>query len=157
MKNLQKNLMAVGAGTAGAIAAKAVANKLVPMLPMVGTNAIAKRAVPIALGIFLMDNKNAMLADLGFGMAVSAAGDLVQEKIPAIGDITGEDMASIAAQVIEGLDEEVDTILQMNDDVSGDDDVSDDMSDDVSGDDDVSDDMSDDVSGDDDMGGDDDY
>jgi len=153
MKNLKKNVMAVGAGTAGAIAAKAVANKLVPMLPVIGSNEYAKRAVPIALGIFLMDNKNSMIADLGFGMAVSAAGDFVQEKVPAIGAITGEDLESVAAQVIEGLDEQVDTILQMNDDMADDEMGDDEMGDDEMGDDEMGDDeMGDDEMGDDEMG-----
>ena len=146
MKNLKKNLISVGLGTGGAIAAKVVSNKLVPMIPRVGDKPIVKSLLPIALGVFLMDNKSAMLADLGFGMAVSGASDFAAKKVPGIGAIINDDMESVAAQVIEGLDEQVDEILNVSDDDMGDDD----MGDDDMGDDDMGDDMSDDDMGDDD-------
>jgi hypothetical protein len=156
MKNLKKNAMAVALGTAGAIGSKVVKNKIVPMIPGIGSNEYAKGVAPIALGLFLMNNKNQMLQDLGLGMAISAAGDLVAAKVPGIGDITGEDMNGVVNDVILGLDDQVNDILSddvsddMSDDVSDDilsDDVSDDMSDELGDDmsDDVSDDMSDEL------------
>jgi len=146
MKNFKKNIQTVGLGAVGAIAGKAVKNKLVPMIPGVGQNELVKSFAPALVGLYLMDNKNSMLADLGTGMAISAVADYASAKIPGIGEITGDDLTAVAAEVIEGLDDNIDEILRVG---GGDDfeDLSDDLEFEDVGDDfdDLSDDLSDDL------------
>jgi len=115
MKNFKKNIQTVGLGAVGAVAGKAVKNKLVPMIPGVGQNELVKSLAPALVGIYLMDNKNSMLADLGTGMAIAAVADYASAKIPGIGEITGEDLTAVAAEVIEGLDDNIDEILRVGD------------------------------------------
>ena len=120
MKNFKKNIQTVGIGAVGAIAGKAVKNKLVPMIPGVGQNELVKSFAPALVGLYLMDNKNSMLADLGTGMAISAVADYASAKIPGIGEITGDDLTAVAAEVIEGLDDNIDEILRVGDDMGDD-------------------------------------
>ena len=115
MKNFKKNIQTVGLGAVGAIAGKAVKNKVVPMIPGVGQNELVKSFAPALVGLYLMDNKNSMLADLGTGMAISAVADYASAKIPGIGEITGDDLTAVAAEVIEGLDDNIDEILRVGD------------------------------------------
>jgi len=126
MKNFKKNIQTVGLGAVGAVAGKAVKNKLVPMIPGVGQNDLVKSFAPALVGLYLMDNKNSMLADLGTGMAIAAVADYASAKIPGIGEITGDDLTAVAAEVIEGLDDNIDEILRVGDDF---DDVGDDFED----------------------------
>jgi len=150
MKNLKKNVQTVGLGAVGLLGAKAVKNKVVPMIPGVGSNDLVKALLPAAVGLFLMEQKNSMLQDIGTGMAIGAVGDFAAAKIPGINDLTGDDMSEIAANVIEGLDDNIDEILRVGDDLGDDfDDVGDDF-DDVGDDfDDVGDDLGDDFDDDD--------
>lgn len=120
MKNLKKNVQTVGLGAVGALGAKAVKNKVVPMIPGVGQNETVKALLPAALGLFLMEQKNSMLQDIGTGMAIGAVSDFAAAKIPGINDLTGDDMTAVAAEVIEGLDENVDEILRVGDDLGDD-------------------------------------
>ena len=115
MKNFKKNIQTVGLGAVGAVAGKAVKNKIVPMIPGVGQNDLVKSFAPALIGIYLMDNKNSMLADLGTGMAIAAVADYASAKIPGIGEITGDDLTAVAAEVIEGLDDNIDEILRVGD------------------------------------------
>ena len=120
MKNFKKNIQTVGLGAVGAVAGKAVKNKLVPMIPGIGQNTLVKSFAPALVGIYLMDNKNSMLADLGTGMAISAVADYASAVIPGIGEITGDDLTAVAAEVIEGLDDNIDEILRVGDDMGDD-------------------------------------
>jgi len=115
MKNFKRNIQTVGLGAVGAVAGKAVKNKLVPMIPGIGQNMLVKSFAPALVGIYLMDNKNSMLADLGTGMAISAVADYASAVIPGIGEITGDDLTAVAAEVIEGLDDNIDEILRVGD------------------------------------------
>ena len=114
MKNLMKDLQTAGLGIAGALGAKVVKNKVLPMIPGVGTNEYLKDIAPIALGLFMMRQKNVMLQDAGLGMIIGAGADFAAAKIPGIGEITGDDVSAVADAVIMGLNEEINEALEMN-------------------------------------------
>jgi len=127
-KNLQANAMRVLYGTGGAIGGKFVRNKIAPSIPFIKDKPDLVALAPVLVGLFLMDNKNKMISDAGYGMAISSAADLATKKIPAIGEITGDDLDALADEVLEGLDDEINDVLNLNDDLS--DDIDDDLSDD---------------------------
>ena len=132
MKNIGKNVKLVALATGGGVAAKVVKNKVVPMIPGISNYPIAGDLVPLAAGLFLMNNKNSMLQDIGLGMAVGAASDLVAAHVPGIGEITGEDMNGVAEEIIHGLNEEIQSILneKVGDDVLNEE-LSEELSDDI--------------------------
>lgn len=111
-KNIGKNAKTAGLGIVGGFGGKFVKNKLVPMVPGIGDNPYAQKLAPVVVGLFLMESKNSMLQDIGSGMVITAGADFVAEKMPGISALTGDDYAQVAANVLDGIDDEIDEIMK---------------------------------------------
>jgi len=105
---------------AGAVAAKVVANKVIPAsLP-----SIARKAAPVVLGIVLMGMKGEFIKNIGAGMVASAGADLAAEYVPGIGALSEEDLSGIFEEISpindgEEISEEVNPMNDFVGDNSG--------------------------------------
>lgn len=111
-KNVGKNLKTVGFGIGGAIGAKFIKNKLLPMLPIPEAVKPYEGVITVAAGLILMEQKGDLMQDIGLGLAIGAGGDLVAEHVPGIHELTGEDMSGLAEKVINGINEEMEEIIK---------------------------------------------
>lgn len=87
-KSLTPTLKTVTLAVGGAVAAGAIANKL----PL--TNTKLKAAAPLLFGVLLsgiVGRKNAMVKEIGTGMAVIGAMSLLKQYLPNVPVLAGED------------------------------------------------------------------
>lgn len=137
-ENMSEVLKEVGALAVGALASKFFQNKVLSGMSFIPEK--LKPAIPVVAGAFLIKtSKNGMLGDVGRGMIADGASSLASKVVPGLSGLTGDDMASIDADVSKILD----NVLSGGDDEEmGDDGLHDDLSGD--GDDGLHDDLGDD-------------
>lgn len=108
-KNTLTEIASLGAGAvAGAYVSQKVLTKEDGTY-LVGTGKTGKLVAdvaPIAVGLFLQGQKNAMLKEAGKGMIAQAAGSLIKANFPALG-VTGYD-EPVMMSGTDGLDTGVD-------------------------------------------------
>ena len=108
-KNTLTEIASLGAGAvAGAYVSQKVLTKEDGTY-LVGsgkTGKLVADVAPIAVGLFLQGQKNAMLKEAGKGMIAQAAGSLIKANFPALG-VTGYDEPVMMAGT-DGLDTGVD-------------------------------------------------
>jgi len=108
-KNTLTEIASLGAGAvAGAYVSQKVLTKEDGTY-LVGsgkTGKLVADVAPIAVGLFLQGQKNAMLKEAGKGMIAQAAGSLIKANFPALG-VTGYD-EPVMMSGTDGLDTGVD-------------------------------------------------
>ena len=108
-KNTLTEIASLGAGAvAGAYVSQKVLTQEVGTY-LVGsgkTGKLVADVAPIAVGLFLQGQKNAMLKEAGKGMIAQAAGSLIKANFPALG-VTGYD-EPVMMSGTDGLDTGVD-------------------------------------------------
>jgi len=108
-KNTLTEIASLGAGAvAGAYVSQKVLTKEDGTY-LVGTGKTGKLVAdvaPIAVGLFLQGQRNAMLKEAGKGMIAQAAGSLIKANFPALG-VTGYD-EPVMLSGTDGLDTGVD-------------------------------------------------
>lgn len=108
-KNTLTEIASLGAGAvAGAYVSQKVLTKEDGTY-LVGsgkTGKLVADVAPIAVGLFLQGQKNAMLKEAGKGMIAQAAGSLIKSNFPALG-VTGYD-EPVMMSGTDGLDTGVD-------------------------------------------------
>jgi hypothetical protein len=108
-KNTLTEIASLGAGAvAGAYVSQKVLTKEDGSY-LVGsgkTGKLVADVAPIAVGLFLQGQKNAMLKEAGKGMIAQAAGSLIKANFPALG-VTGYD-EPVMLSGTDGLDTGVD-------------------------------------------------
>jgi hypothetical protein len=94
--NLTKILTESGALVAGGIASNVVA-KNIPI-----QNEQLKKALPVALGAFLLTNKNPMVRNLGAGMVAVQGTAVAKGFVPGLGGV-GEDVMLAEDVMLSGM------------------------------------------------------
>lgn len=97
-KQLTKNLTALGLATVGAIGGN-VASNMVPI-----KNPKIKSAIPVALALYLIAQKNAMLQTLGVGMGVGGGLSVAKAFFPKAKFLAGEGGEITIADMIAARD-----------------------------------------------------
>jgi len=81
---LGKDVLMTAAGTvAGSVGAKIVSNLIKDKFPQIP--AIVGDLAPVAVGVFLANNKKPLMRGLGYGMIAAGGADLAKNFIPGIG------------------------------------------------------------------------
>lgn len=148
LANIQKNAMRIGMGTAGGVASRLVAGKVLPMIPVVKDHPKFHNGINVLLGAVAMDMTKGN--DLGFGYAVVAGTDTVADFVPMFkpSGVAGlnEDINGLGEELADELEKRMfDDVGNANDAMNGD--VNAGAMNDESG---VSDDINEDLGGNDD-------
>jgi hypothetical protein len=97
-RKMNIDFMSIGGNIAGAIASKILVSKL----PI--QNNLIKSVSPIALGIFLSNNKNAFIRNAGLGMIAVGGSEVVKTIVPGLSGASGDVLSGASGDVLSGDD-----------------------------------------------------